>query len=582
MKNAWRSPGAGAALIALLTVLVYLPALRAGLVWDDRSLITENPLIKASDGLYRFWFTADTPDYRPLTWSLWWLEWRLWGANAMGYHMVNVLLHAADALLVWVVLRRLKIPGAWLAAAVFAVHPVNVATGAWISEQKNTLSMLLFAVAILLYLRFDERGRWRWYGLSLVSCWLAVLSKTAVVMLPVVLLGCLWWRHGRIRMRDWLCALPYFAASLALSVVTIIQHHRALEGTAVQTGGFPARLATAGWVPWFYLSKALLPIDLTVVYPKWEVDPSRWVSYMPGIILVGGLIVFWWKRRSWGRPLFFALGYFVVMLFPVLGFFDQAFYRYSWVADHWQYYSIIGVIALMVAAGVAVCRHMGERGRVGGVLASAILLAVLGGASWKRTHVYADSETLWRDNVARNPNAWVAQYNLGVLLRESHRIQDAIAQYQETLRIKPDVPEAYYSLGVALGQIGRVREAIADYEQALRIEPHYVNAQNNLAWLLATSAPAEGGDPVRAVALARMACDRPGDEAAARLDTLAVAYAAAGQFRDAIATSQKAIAVARAAGQSELVTELEARLALYRAGRPYHPSVNMPQPTSAW
>jgi len=588
MRNAWRSPGAAAGLIVFLTVVVYLPVLRGGFVWDDRSLITENRLVKASDGPYRYWFTAETADYRPLTWSLWWLEWRLWGANATGYHVVNVLLHAVNAVLVWMILRRLKIPGAWLAAVVFGVHPVNVATGAWISEQKNTLSMLLAAVAVLLYLRFDEESQrvrtatraapGLLYASSLVAATLAVLSKTAVVMIPVVLLGCVWWRHGRVRTRDWLCSLPYFAASLVLALVTIVQHHRALGGFVVQSGGFMARLATAGWVPWFYLFKALVPMDLTVIYPKWEVDPSRWVSYVPGVVLIGGLILFWWKRKSWGRPLFFGLGYFVVMLFPVLGFFDQAFYRYSWVADHWQYYSIVGVIALAVAAGVAICRRMGDRGRTVGVLASGVVLLVLGMAAWKRSCVYADSETLWRDNVAKNPNAWVAQYNLGVVLRESHRIQEAIARYQQAARIKPDLPEAHYSLGVAFAENGRVQDAIGQYEQALRIEPHYVNAQNNLAWLLATLTPAHGGDPVRAVALAQLACKRPGDDVAARFDTLAAAYAAAGRFSDAIATAQRAIALAHAAGQSGLANEIEARLQLYRAGRSYRSSTEMPRP----
>ena len=578
MNNAWRSPRTAVVLMVLLTVVVYLPVLRGGLIWDDGSLITENRMVRASDGLYRFWFTSESPDYRPVAWSLWWLEWRLWDGNPTGYHVVNVLLHAVDGVLVWMILRRLKIPGAWLAALVFAIHPVNVATGAWISEQKNTLSMLFFAVAILLYLRFDEEGHGRWYGLSLAAFLLALLTKTAVVMLPVVLLGCVWWRRGRVRGKDWLCSLPYFMASLVLSLVTIVQHHRALEGTEVQTGGFGARLATAGWVPWFYLSKALLPLNLTMVYPKWDVDPSRWTSYVPGIILIGSLAVFWWKRETWGRPGFFGLGYFVVMLFPVLGFFDQAFNRYSWVADHWQYYSIVGVIALVVAAGTGIGRRLGQRSRSVGVVVSAVVLVVLAGAAWKRSGVYADGETLWRDNVAKNPNAWVAHYNLAVVLREAHRTQEAIPHYQQVLRIKPGMAEGYYGLGVALGQVGKFQEAIGEYEQALRIEPHYANAQNNLAWLLATLTLAEGGDPVRAVTLAQSACERADTRLAECLDTLAVAYAAGGRFNDAIATSQKAIELGLSTGRSDLVKDVEARLQLYRHGRPYRPSINLSRP----
>ena len=234
-----------------------------------------------------------------------------------------------------------------------------MATVAWISEQKNTLSMLFSAVAFLLYLRFYEDGRWRWYGFSLAAFLLALFSKTAVVMLPVVLLGCVWWVRGRLRWKDLVCSAPFFVFSLALGLVTIwFQHHRALQGHLVRSDGFLARLAAAGWVPWFYLYKTLLPVHLTLMYPKWSIDASRWVSYLPGALLFLCFLVFWRERRTWGRPLLFGLGYFVATLVPVLGFFDQGFYSYSLVADHWQYYSIVGVIALAVAAGEEACRKM--------------------------------------------------------------------------------------------------------------------------------------------------------------------------------------------------------------------------------
>jgi len=505
--------GAGA-LIMLLTAAAYLPALHGGFSWDDDTLITQNRMVKASDGLFRFWFTSESPDYRPLTWSLWWLEWRLWGDTATGYHVVNVLLHAIDAVLVWLVLRRLKVPGAWLAAAVFAIHPVNVATVAWISEQKNTLSMLFYALAILSYLRFDEAGHWRWYGASLAAYLLALLSKTAVVMLPVVLLGCVWWRHNRLRTKDWWYTLPYFAASLVLALVTIVQHQRPLKGIEVWGGGVGARLAVAGWIPWFYLSKALLPINLMVIYPKWKVDSSNWLSYVPGIILVGCLIVFWWNRPTWGRPLLFGLGYFVVTLFPVMGFFDQAFYRFSLVADHWQYHSIAGVIALAVAAAQRMSNRLDRWELPGRVVMSAIVLGLLGATTWNRNRVYANSEALWQDNLTKNPAAEVAHYNLGVILEhedtlpeaithfeqalqlnpdsaDTHnnlgaafyqlgRTREAIAQYEEALRLKPDFAEAHYNLGIALKQMGSIAEAIAHYEQALKIRPDYSEAHYNL------------------------------------------------------------------------------------------------------
>src|ERR1017187_9858431 len=394
LKHTWRLPSGSAALIILVTVLAYFPTLRGGFVFDDYELIIRNPMVKADNGLQRFWFTTEASEYYPLTWSAWWLEWRLWGTSPLGYHVVNVLLHAASAVLVWLVLRHLKIPGAWLAAVVFAVHPVNVATVAWISEQKNTLSMFFYLLAILLYLRFDEENQWRWYPFSLAAFLLALLSKSAVVMLPVVLLGCLWWRRGRVQWKDLLHSASFFTLSLGQALVALWFHsHRGVEGFGSRSG-FPLRLATAGRVPWFYLSKALLPLNLMVVYPKWHIDASQWASYAPGLLLVGMLGVFWWTRKTWGRPWLFGLGYFVVTLFPVLGFFDQSFYRYSSVADHWQYYSIVGAIALVVGGAVTIGRGADRPGRSVGEMAGLAVVVALGMATWSRAGVYATGETL--------------------------------------------------------------------------------------------------------------------------------------------------------------------------------------------
>jgi len=356
------SPWWAGALIFLLTFAVYLPVLRCGFVWDDDSLVVKSRLIKAPDGLYRFWCTTEAPDYWPLTSTAWWLEWRLWGNRPVGYHVVNVLWHAVNATLIWLILRRLKIPGAWLAALLFAIHPVNVATAAWISEQKNTLSMLLSAVAVLSYLRFDEEGRWRWYALSLAAFVLALLSKAAVVMLPVVLLLCLWRLHSQLRRRDVLCSAPFFIASLALGLVTVwFQSHRAMGGQAMRDSGLVSHIAVAGCVPWFYAYKILLPVHLAIIYPKWEVAGGSWKVCLSAVVLVGCFELFWWKRKTWwGGPLV-GVGYFVAMLFPVMGFFNQGFHLYSLVADHWQYYSSIGVIALAVAAGTTFCRRDGRR-----------------------------------------------------------------------------------------------------------------------------------------------------------------------------------------------------------------------------
>ena len=323
MNRRWRALIAKAGLIVLITGVAYLPALRGGFVFDDDTLITDNQLVKASDGLPRFWLTTDASEYYPLTWSLWWLEWRLWGNSPAGYHVVNVLLHAVNAVLVWIILQRLKIPAAWLAAAVFAIHPVNVATVAWISEQKNTLSMLFYALAILLYLRFDEAGRWRWYALSLGAFMLALLSKNAVVVLSVVLLGCVWWRHSRVRWKDIRDSVPFFVLSLIFGIVNIwFEYDRVLQGSSgFKTGDFLSRLLAAGWVPWFYLYKAFLPFDLTLIYPKWDINATRWMSYAPGTILLVGLCIVLVEAQNLGMTIVIRVRLFCNNSFPGSGIF---------------------------------------------------------------------------------------------------------------------------------------------------------------------------------------------------------------------------------------------------------------------
>lgn len=476
---------ARAILLVVLTFATYTPVLRGRFIWDDDTLITDNPIIKNGDGLRKLWFTTEALDYYPMTGSLYWLEWRAWGNNATGYHVVNVLLHAANAVLVWMVLRRLKIAGAWLAALVFAIHPVNVATAGWVSEQKTTLSMLFAAIAVLFWLRFYDNGRWHGYGLSLAAFLLALLSKSAIVMLPMVLLGCVWWTRGRVRWKDAGHCVPFFVASLVLGLVTVwFQYHRAMQGVPVRSDTFLVRLAAAGWVPWFYLYKALLPLNLMVIYPKCQIDPGHWLSYAPGAILVVGFLVSLRNRKTWGRPVLFGLGYFVVMLFPVLGFLDQSFYNYSLVADHWQYYSIVGVIALAVVAGDKACRRMSQRHRRWGTVVAVAVAVVLGAASWQRSGVYASDERLWRDNVAKNPRAWLAWLNLGLNMKWAGHPDAALGYLEQAQQINPEDPDVNASLGHVLLQVGRTREAVPHLEQALRVDPDNADAHNNLALAL--------------------------------------------------------------------------------------------------
>jgi tetratricopeptide (TPR) repeat protein len=467
--------------IALIAAvfLVYQPVWHAGFIWDDDTFLFSNPLIKQANGLYQFWFTTKAPDFFPLTSTTLWLEWRLWGMNPLGYHIVNVLLHALSAVLIWRVLVRLKIPGAWLAAALFAVHPVNVESVAWITERKNTLAMLFYITSLFFYLRFEDTDRWLLYVIALGSFVLALLSKTAVVPLPIVLLGLAWWQRDKISSRDVKLTLPFFGVAVLLGLLTVwFQSHNAIGSEVVRADNIWSRLAVAGCAVWFYLYKALLPVNLIFVYPKWQIDATKLLSYIPGLLVLAWAAVFWRYRKSWGKAWLFGLGYFVVMLLPVLGFINIYFMRYSLVADHWQYFAIIGPIGL-VAAGITWASDRLKKKNVFLVpVFSTILLLVLGVLTWRQTCIYSDAETLYSKTIDLNPTCWMAYNNRGMIYKDKGlgNYNQAIDDFSKAIKINPYSAESYNDRGNAYNGLGDYQQAIEDFNRAIKIKPSFIAA----------------------------------------------------------------------------------------------------------
>ena len=468
----------------LATVIVYLPALHGGFIFDDDIFLEKSPLILRADGLYRFWFTAAAPDYFPLTSTTLWLEWRLWGGHPFGFHLVNVLLHAASAVILWRVLARLGLRGAaWVAAALFAIHPVNVESVAWITERKNTLAMFLYAWTLLWYLKFEDTGRRRWYGLALAAFALALLSKAAVAPLPLVLLGIAWWRRGRIEWTDFRRTIPFLAIALALSLTTIwFQYHKAIGDVVVREDGLGSRLAVAGCAVWFYLSKALLPLNLAFIYPRWQIPMSGVPAFLPGLLVLVALGLGWQLRHRWGREVLFGLSYYVLLLLPVLGPLKIYFMLYSFVADHWQYFSIISICALVAAGLDTILERLRQP-----LLRSVVVVALLGSLgvlTWRQAGIYRDAETLWTDTLLKNPACWVAHYNLGVIYDARGDESQAMQQYEQALRLKPDYPMAHINLGIDLVDQGKLDEAIQHYHLALQFKPGYADTHVNLGLAL--------------------------------------------------------------------------------------------------
>ncbi|MGD0654060.1 MAG: tetratricopeptide repeat protein [Thermoguttaceae bacterium] len=500
---------AGAALIVAAICIAYFPAFSSGFILDDDKLLTLNEQIRASDGLYQFWLTTKAYDYWPVTNSTLWMEWRLWEMNPAGCHVTNLVLHAATSLLIWLILRKLSIPGAFLAALIFAVHPVNVESAAWIAQRKDDLAIVFFLLSMLWYLKADmprasadaaparsHGGPWEreknhsplttqhsslWYWLSLLAFALGMLSKGSIVILPLLLLGIVWWLRPLTKW-DLARTAPFFLIAAALAAVNVwFQTHM---GGSIRTASLSVRILEAGAVVWFYLYKAVLPFNLVFIYPLWRIDPGDFRWWLPLAATLTVTAVLWLYRKGWSRPILFVWGFFCVALLPVMGFTDVGFMKHSLVADHYQHIAVIGVIAL-AAAGWSVW-HGRLRGAFARSAYAAAVIAVLAILLLSRLQngLYCDAAELYRLTLEKNPGCWLIHNNLGVLLADEGRKQDAMAQYKETLRLNPDYADAHNNLGNALGALGQWQDALGFYHKALELVPENPATMNNLGYAL--------------------------------------------------------------------------------------------------
>jgi Flp pilus assembly protein TadD len=521
-------------LIVLLVVLAYLPVLRNGFIWDDDSYVTENTTLHDLNGLRRIWFEVGAvPQYYPMVHSTFWLEYHFWGLNPIGFHLNNVLLHAMGAVLLWQVLRRLQIRGAWLAAAIFALHPVEVESVSWVTERKNVLSAVFYFAAALAYFRFaapagsvmPTRYRWYWYLSALILFLAALLSKTVTCSLPAALLLVCWWKKGRVQRDDILPLLPFFALGIGLGLLTawMEKHHVGAQG-ADWSLTFVDRCLIAGRALWFYAGKLAWPVHLTFIYPRWEINPAVWWQWLFPLAAIGVVIGLWLARHRIGKGPLVAVLFFAGTLGPALGFVNVYPMRYSFVADHFQYLAGTGLITL-AAAGLA---------RLSRVVPTALVL-LLGVLTWLQTGIYRTPEILWRDTLAKNPDCWLAHNNLGIYLYREGHIKEAIDHYHKAIQINPDRYDTYYSLGAALADEGRLDEAIENYRIAIRLNPDYAYAFNNLGNALA----AKGLWEEAARSYRRAVQLMPTYSTA--LNNLGVALAAQGKYDESIQSYRRAM-----------------------------------------
>jgi tetratricopeptide (TPR) repeat protein len=482
------------AIVLLATCVAYWPAMKGAPLWDDDAHLTKLELQSAS-GLVRIWTDpAATQQYYPLLHSAFWLEHKLWGDSVLGYHAITLVWHLVAVLLLYSILRKLKVPGALLAAAIFALHPVMVESVAWISEQKNTLSAVFYLAALRVYLEFDESRKRSWYALSLILFVLGLLTKTVTATLPAALLVAFWWQRGAIAWkRDFLPLAPFFALGAVAGVVTAWVEYQLIgaRGESFEMS-LVQRCLLAGRVPWFYLSKILFPVNLIFIYPRWNIDPRVWWQWLFPLATLGVLVVLWAIRKRWRSPLAAWL-LFVSTLLPVLGFLNVYPFVFSFVADHYQYLASIGMIVLAAAGTALGLSRLSPNSRKVGVAGCILLLAAYSVLTFRQSQMYADSIRLYEATIARNPDCWMAHNNLGMSLMSHGRQQAAITHFQDAVRVKPDYVEAHINLGGASIQVGALQQGIDHLREAIRLDPTRTDALNSLGYALVKNGEAEQG-----------------------------------------------------------------------------------------
>lgn len=563
--------GLTAAALVVMTLLAYGPVYTAGFVWDDHPALHNNPLLQIPGGLGLIWTTVgripNESHYWPIVYTFYWLEVRLWGFNPLGFHVVNVVVHTANTLLLFALVRRIRLPGAWLAGAIFALHPVHVESVAWIHEFKDVISALFYLGAFHAFLSYERRGDPMWLGLTCILFIAGMLSKTVVVTLPVALVIWVWYRHdGPVRylLRRWRPIIPLLAIAVAMALIDIAVARR-LESVEF---GFSVidRVLLIGRSFWFYAGKLLWPAGLTAIYPKWPIDAGAPLQYLFPLAAVGLVVVLWLYRGRIGRGPLAAILFYGVTLSPMLGVVDFSFMEIAYVADRFQYLASIGPILLIAAlAGHYVLRL--PKYRRHSFVAFMILLFVLGGLTWRQASLYKDIETLFRQALEHNPKSPVIHNNLGAALQEQGDLEAARTHFTQALALWPEYATAHNNLGLVMVRKGQYEQAIDQYRQALRHGSFMTRTANDLAWLLATQPDPSEPELEEALHLATQAAEQTEYRHPSILDTLAAVYAASGQYDRATRLAVRARLMAQAMGDEALARDIENRLTRYRQGK---------------
>jgi protein O-mannosyl-transferase len=481
-------------LLVIAVFLVYLPALGGGFIWDDAAHIADKAVLTFPDGLRQIWLVPGaTQQYYPLTHSIFWLAFVAWGKNTLGYHLLNVLLHALSSILLMTFLDRLRVRGSLWIALIFALHPLNVESVAWISELKNVLSMFFFLTALNAYFRALEDRAPRWPALAWTAYVAALCSKTTTCTWPVVVLAICWWQRRPLK-AHFVRLLPAFAlgAIAGLATVYFEQAHIGAAG-ADWTLSWAQHLVLAGKIICFYIGKTLLPLGLAFVYPRWSLTPLQVIDWIPLLTVVFAVAWLIWERNKY-RGALVCVAIYIVNLLPALGFFNVYPMRYSFVADHFQYFALPALLVLIVSALSHLLSHssLAAYQRLPRLRTPAAALIALGLLSWDRTRVFQSNESLWRDALVKNPKSAILQNNLGIELYARGKTAEAEQAFRSANEASPGISEPYSNLGRISRDRGDNQAAFEWYRKAAAENPNDPGLQAELGLLqLNNHRPAE-------------------------------------------------------------------------------------------
>jgi hypothetical protein len=493
-----------AVVLVVLGSAVFSPAIHGTWLHDDPVFVGGNDAVRSGSWgrMFLLWLDSDQVDYFPLTYTAFWIQRAFFGLDTTGYHVTTLLLHVASGLLLWGLLARMNIPGAWFAALAFTIHPACVESVAWISELKNTLSLFLFLPCCICWVMQDEAGegaRQKWLAAAAALLFLlSMLAKPSAVALPVVTLLYAWWKRGRIDGRDVVHAVPLFLISIVLGIVAIqFQHGRAMGLEKIPLGGIESRVALGGLATLFYLATIFCPVNLLPIYPAWPIDPPQPWQFLPWLAIAAAAWWMWNSRATWGRHAIFAFGFFLLMIAPVLGFVGMAWMRLTWVADHFLYLPMIGPLTLPVAAAASWIDAGDARRRLAGAVAAGALALFLATNTFLYTRQWVDEDHLWEYTVARNNDAWIAHDRLGTLKLDRDDFEAALDHFRQASRLRPDLGGTKRNLGALLLRQGRHDEAVVVLEEAMQASPWLRDTRAHLA-----EAYAKVGRTAEALALA--------------------------------------------------------------------------------